>query len=209
MLLLLLPVAGCAVAGVAASIVPQPPVAAAYGGLKNQRVAIMVWTDGATEADHPSIEADVAKAIGGKLQEAADAGAGDVKHIQWVGADRILQFQEDHPEMESDAAEEVALKLPVPVTRLIYVEIASFSLHSDQAVDLTRGTATANIKVVEVAGNKATVPYEEDNISVVYPPDAPPEGLPGLDDDYVYQQSIDALSSAVAKRFVSHDANEE
>jgi hypothetical protein len=207
-LLLLVP-QGCAAVGAVASAVPQPMVSPAYGGLKNQRVGIMVWTDRATAEDHPAIQADVAKSIYGKLQEAADAGIGDVRNVQWVGIDETLQFQEDHPEMEADPAEEVALRLPVSVTRLIYVEVTAFSLHSDEAVDLSRGSATANLKVIEIAGGKATVAYQEENISIIYPSDSPPEGLPGLDEDHVYQESIDALGKAVATLFISHPPDEE
>jgi hypothetical protein len=206
--LLALP-AGCSAAGAIASSIPEPMVAAAYPGLKNQPVAIMVWTDGATAADHPAIESDLAKTVCSKLQEASDAGISEVKNIKWVGTDKVLQFQEDHPEMESDAAEDVALRLPVSVTRLIYIEIPTFSLHSDEAPDLTRGSAIANIKVIEIAGGKATIAYQEDNINIIYPKDAPPEGLPGLDLDYTYQQTIDTLADAVAKRFVSRESDAE
>ena len=204
--LLILP-AGCNAVGAIANAVPEPMVAAAYGGLKNQHVAIMVWADRATTSDHPTIEADIAKTLSGNLQEAADAGCGDVKNIQWIGVDRILRFQEDHPEMETDAAEDVALRLPVPATRLIYIEVAAFSLHSDEAVDLTRGSATINIKVIEIAAGKATVAYQEDNINVIYPSDAPPEGLPGLDEDHVYHETIKAVGDEIGKRFVSHESD--
>ncbi|MGA3066591.1 MAG: hypothetical protein ABSF29_07065 [Tepidisphaeraceae bacterium] len=207
-LLLLLP-QGCNAIGAVAYAAPQPKVAAAYGGLKNQRVGIMVWTDSATTADHPTIQADVARAIYGKLQEASDAGIGDVKDVKWVGIDDTLRFQEDHPEMEADAAEDVALRLPISITRLIYVEITGFSLHADEAVDLSRGSATANLKVVEIASQKATVAYQEENISIIYPSNAPPEGLPDLDEDHVYHESVDTLAKEVATRFVTHEADAE
>jgi hypothetical protein len=204
--LLILP-AGCQAAGAIANSIPEPFVAAAYPGLKNQHVAIMVWTDRGTSTDHPSIQPDLSKTVAEKLQEAADAGISEVKNIQWVSPEKILQFQEDHPEMESDPAEEVALRLPVTITRLIYIEIPTFSLHSDEAPDLTRGAATADIKVVEIANGKTTVAYQEDNINIVYPTDSPPEGMPGLDEEHTYHETIDTLADAIAKRFVSHESD--
>jgi hypothetical protein len=93
------------------------------------------------------------------------------------------------------------------VSRLIYVEIVSLSIHPNDSVDLSKGTALANLKVVEVAGGKATMAYTNDNISGEYPPKSPPEGMPELSDDVVYAKSVDALTTEMAKVFITHPAD--
>jgi hypothetical protein len=197
---------GCQIAGVAAnSVEGERKIEAAYAGLQNQRVGIWVWVDEGVEIDHPSVAPDVAGGLQSKLQQAADDDAKEVRGITWVKNAQILQYQQDHPELQSDSPEQIAAKLNV--SRLIYVEIVSLSIHPNDSVDLSKGTALANLKVVEVAGGKATMAYTNDNISGEYPPKSPPEGMPELSDDVVYAKSVDALTTEMAKVFITHPAD--
>jgi hypothetical protein len=200
---------GCSAVGAIASTIPPAPIAAAYPGLKGQSVGILVWAESGTAIDHPTIEPDVAKGLQEKLQEAADAKVDEVQKIDWARADDILSFEENHPEMEADSAEDLAPRLPMKITRLIYIEIVSLSLHPVESVDLSRGTVTADLKVVELSGGSAKVAYEEDGITAVYPPNTPEAGVAGISDAEVYQQSVDALTTQLAKRFITHDADTE
>jgi hypothetical protein len=199
---------GCDIVGVAANAASgNEQVAASYTDLKKQRVGIMVWVDTAVAIDHPAMQGEVARGLEDKLQQAANAGDDNVKAIVWTKADQILQFQEDHPELQTESAQEIAPRLNV--TRLIYVEIESFSLHPNQTVDLTRGAIAADIKVLTVAGGKAEMAYQESNIDVFYPPHSPPEGMTGLDDEEVYTKSVDTFTTDLAERFITHPAEEQ
>jgi hypothetical protein len=200
---------GCQAAGAIASAIPPPDTAAAYPGLKGQTVGILVWAESGTDIDHPTIEPDVAKGLQEKLQEAADAHVNEVKKIDWVRADDILSFEENHPELQADSAQDIAPKLPMKLTRLIYIEIVSMSLHPVESVDLSRGTVTADLKVVELSGGNVKVAYEEEGITAVYPPNTPDEGVAGVSDAEVYQQSVDALTTQLAKRFITHESDTE
>ncbi len=193
---------GCTWAGYGADIIPPADIAAAYPGLKDQHVEIMVWADRGVSGDHPSIEPDLARGLQDKLQQAQDAKADEVQNVRWVNADEVLRFQENHPEIQFDPVEKVAPRLPG--TRLIYVEVASFSLHPNDVPDLSRGTADLMLKVVEVNGKVPKVAYQEQDISVVYPPNSPPEGVPDLQDAQVYHKTIDAMTTELAKRFITH-----
>ncbi len=195
--------AGCQLLGVAASTLPQPDVAASYAGLQKQNVGIMAWADRGVTIDHPAIQPDIAKDLQDKLQQAAASGADEVKEVRWAKIDDILRFQEDHPEMRFDPAEEVAPRLGV--TRLIYVEVASVSLHPVEAVDLSRGDIVVNLKVIEISGGKSKVAYQEEHIAGLYPPHAPSEGVAGMEDDQVlFRRTLDVLTTELAKRFISH-----
>jgi hypothetical protein len=197
--------AGCDELGVVASkAVGEEQVAPVYTGFKGQHVAIMVWADEAISADHPTICADVAGSLQDKLQQGIDAKMDELKGTTFVSIDRILRFQEEHPETQSDPAEQIAPRLPA--SRLIYIEIQSLSLHPNDSVDLSRGQALADVKVLEVKDGHARSVYENDNVSGVYPPDAPPEGLPNLADEQVYRKSVDALTTELGKLFITHPA---
>jgi hypothetical protein len=200
--------AGCDSLGVVTSkIVGEETIAPAYTGLKGQRVAIMVWADEGLTVDHPNICADVAGSLEAKLQQGVDANVDELKGTTFLDLGRVLRFQEAHPEYQSDSAEQIALRLPS--TRLIYIEVQSLTLHPNDSVDLSRGQAVADVKVVEITGGRTKIGYENDNISAVYPPNAPPEGLPNLADDQVYRKSLDALTTELGKLFVTHPPDED
>lgn len=199
--------AGCDAVGVVASkVVGVDDVAPAYTGFKGQRVAIMVWADEGANVDHPSLRSDIAFSLQGKLQQGVDAKVDELKGTTFLDVNRVLQYQEAHPESQSDSADQIALRLPA--TRLIYVEVQSISLHPNEAVDLSRGQAVADIRVIEVSHGVARMGYQNDNVSGIFPPHAPPEGLPGLSDDEVYHKSIDALTTELGKIFITHQADD-
>jgi hypothetical protein len=201
--LLLLTCSACDTVGVIASrVVGEEDIPASYTDLKGQQVGVLVWADAGIVIDHPRIFADLAGSLQNKLQQAKDAGVSELKGTQLVPTNRILQFQDAHPESQSDSAEQIALKLPV--SRLIYIEVASLSIHPNNSLDLSRGEAVANVKVVSVTNGKSKTVYENDNITGVYPPNSPPEGMPGLEDETVYHKSIDNLTTELAKLFIPH-----
>jgi hypothetical protein len=207
--LALLASSGCDAVGVVAQrVVGDPDIPAAYPGLKGQTVGVLVWADAGIVIDHPRVFADISDSLQSKLRQAKEADAKELEDTKFLPNNQVLQFQDAHPEFQSDSAEQIALKLPV--TRLIYVEVASLSIHPNSSVDLSRGEAVANVKVVEITGSKAKSVYDNDNITGVYPPNSPPEGMPGLDEDTVYHKSIDALTTELAKLFITHppDAQE-
>jgi len=73
-------------------------------------------------------------------------------------------------------------------------------------VELFRGDATASIQVVELLPDgTARIAYQEDSIHAVYPHMVPQDGLPNLGDDKTYLGEVDALSTEIAKRFITHE----
>jgi hypothetical protein len=200
--------AGCDTLGVVASkVVGDETIAPSYAGFKGQRVAIIVWADEGLTVDHPTICADVAGSLQDKLQQGIDAKVDEFKGTSFLDLQRVLRFQAAHPEFQTDTPEQLALRLPA--TRLIYVEVQSLSLHPNDTVDLSRGHAVADIKVIAVSGSNAQSVYENDDVSCIYPPNAPPEGLPNLADEEVYRKSVDALTTELGKLFVPHPPDEQ
>jgi hypothetical protein len=199
--------AGCETIGAVASKVEgAEDVAASYNGLKGQTVGVLVWADAGIIIDHPRIFADIGDSLQDKLQQAKAADVPELKDTKFLSNNKVLRFQDAHPESQADSAEQIALKLPI--TRLIYVEVASLTIHPNNSLDLSKGEVVADVKVVEVASGKARSVYENDNISGVFPPNSPPEGMPGLDDETVYHKSIDALTTELAKLFITHPQDE-
>jgi hypothetical protein len=194
---------GCNVLGLAASAVPEGDIPARYKDLRDHSVAVLVWAPRGLEVDYPALRLDLVTAIQGRLQRAQKAGRGELKNTTFPHAPAsLVRFQEDHPELERSPIVNVAPRLGVQ--RLIYIELENFQTRAEQAVDLYRGAATVSLRVVEVEGGKAKVAYEESGLTVVYPPAAPPEGVPGAGDARMYRGTVDQLSTGVARRFYAH-----
>jgi hypothetical protein len=199
---------GCEAVGVVSQkLVGMQQIAPAYAGLKGQHVAIMVWADEGVSMDHPHITADIANDLKDKLQQGVDAKVDELKKTTFFSVAKVLEFQEAHPEAATDPPEQVALRFPA--TRLIYVEVQSLSLHPGESEDLWRGQVVASLKVVDSESRTPKVVFATENVVGSYPPKAPPEGLPNLNEQDVYSKSIDALTTEMAKLFVTHDQDDE
>lgn len=195
---------GCQLLGVLADKAPDPTVGPKYKGLAGQKVAVMVWADRATSIDWPHLQLDVTRGIQGRLGDAAHVKKPleEIKGTTFVAPESVVRFQHDHPETEMEPVTDIAPK--IDITRLIYIEITQFSTRPEESLELYRGSMSGNVKVVEVVNGRAKIAYQEENIKVVYPEDSPEEGLPGGDDIQMYEKTLDAFSTQVANRFLTH-----
>ncbi len=199
----LLAPAGCAIFGLAAQALPHRQKAA-YAGLKNQTVALMVAADRGVRMDWESISIDCAAAIQAKMQKLQkEKSAAELSGVTWPYEPRsVVRFQKDHPELELTPATDIALRLNV--ARLIYVEINQMTTRSEQATQLFKGKCVANLRVVEVKDGKAKVAYEENNVSVTFP-EKTKEGVLNADNYKIYLGTLDRFSTVIALKFAEHD----
>jgi hypothetical protein len=190
---------GCQALGAIASVAPESEKAQ-YAGLAGQSVAIMVFVDRGVLLDYPDLQLDLANTIQSKLQANK---APELKGTTYPLEPRsIVRYQKDHPELDALDVRDVAPRFNV--TRVIYIEVNDFGTRSEIATELYRGSINASIKVLAVADGKATVAYNESNITETYPPKAPPQGLPNTNDTEVYQGIVDNFSLDVSERFATH-----
>jgi len=205
---LLFAVGGCDWIGWAADpLTPTTTVQAAYKGLANQKCAVMVWVDGRALTNYPLIQLDTAKGVVAKIKEAAAAQTKEVQNITWVEPEQVVQFQEDHPELDMESAEAIAPMLGV--TRLIYIEVDNFTLHPNDSPDLWRGDMSATLQVIEVANGRGKAVYTERGIDNIAPSNCPVEGIPDLDEQQLYHDTIDGFTTEIVKRFIPYQAQND
>jgi hypothetical protein len=190
---------------------PPATVAPRYAGLQGESVAVMVWAEPGAQIDWPKLRLDVAGGLQEKLRQAQEATAkkkgSELEGTQFVRADSVVRFQEEHPEIEGEPIIKVAPRLGA--TRVIYIEIDEFQTRADPSVELYRGAVSASVKVVEVAGGRATIAHEEPAIHAQYPAKAPEEGITNTNDYTVYRGTVDAFTTELAKLFIPHPEEEE
>jgi len=197
---------GCAVLGFLASRLPQADIKPAYNGLSGETVAIVVDADEAQRLDFPNIEADIATALKNHLIESKSK---PLENTRFVDPYSVVQFQRNHPEIKGMPVTDIAPRFGA--TRVLYVELREFSTRSDAAVDLFKGKALGNVKVVEVKPNdpgSAKVSWKEDDIQVKFPNNND-EGQPQSDDinaDVIYLGTVQSLALEISERFYQHPA---
>lgn len=200
---------GCNLVGGAAIIanrIAPPKVAPQYKDLAGQSVAVMVWADRALRIDWPTIQLDTATVIQNKLKAAQQADSKELKLTKFpVQAASIARYQADYPQAQARPITDVAPRLAnkTGLTRLIYVEISSFSTRPAPGVALFRGSMFGSIKVVEIKDGKARTVYEESDVHATFPKKTPDEGTPNADDDKMYKGTLDEFTTEVVHRFIT------
>lgn len=215
--------AGCNVLGVAASAMPPPTVDAAYKGLANESVAVVVWAPQEIDLDFPALSQQVGMRLQSNLESARDAGGKRAK-IRLEGAtfpypasSFVAYFKEDPTLAMMPTADFAPL---TGARRVIYVEISEFTTHGGAASGLVRGAAEINLAVYEVenpvtlsagqspadsaSASRGVEVYRDAAIQIAYPPDGPEEGSTQLDARQAYAGLIVEIADTIAKRFVPH-----
>ena len=212
-LTMLLPLTGgCAVVGYLAAVIPGAGTKAHYPGLAGQKVAVLSWAERAVTYDFDALPADVSMGVANKLQIAAKPSmdTDELKGTTFIDPRQVFRWQKNHPELANRSLKEIAPKLAADLgaTRVIYVEIAPFSIYDPRTPILLKGFATMSIRVAEVSGQTVNLKYEETEISVEFPLKAP-EGLPPSDTVtplFIYKGLVDSMTTEVARRFFSNPA---
>lgn len=205
-LLLVPPLAGCQLVGIAASAVPRYE-SANYDGLRGQTVGVMVDVDEAVTIDWPELRLDVAAGIQDKLQQAQKGKSKELADAQFpYPPASVVRFQREHPETQGQPVVSIAPRLG-GISRLIYLEMEDFQTHPSSSFDLFRGSATVRVKVVEVTNGRGKIGFE-DTVRVVFPPNAPEDGIPNANEYAIYRGTVDQLTTEVAKLFITHSVDE-
>lgn len=193
---------------------PEEPVetpAKTYAGLGNQTCAIMVWADWRTRTEYNRLQVDLARMLEQKLtppappptteKQAKEKKAPAGSTVQYLNPASVVRYQREHPEIEGAPIVDVAPRLGV--ARVIYIECEEFEVQSPESIMILRGRAKVTLRVMEVAGGKATVVFEEPGISAHYPPDSPEGVVPS--DKYtartIYNGTVEVLARKLAARF--------
>ena len=203
--LLCLLAGGCAIVGLVGNALPRPTVPAQYTGLTGQPLGVMVYADRGVLYDFPSLRQDVATVVQNNLLQAVRGKEKLLEGTTFPYAPaKFVRYQENFPEIQVSPPTAYAGNFR-GITRLIYIEIESFSTRSDEAPELYRGSANATLKVLEIAPDgTASIAYEEPDLRIVYPTYAPVEGLPSGSDRVIYAGTVDGLGGEIALRFIPH-----
>ena len=210
-LLVLLVASGCQLLGVAAAKAPPPTVPAAYDELTGKTAAVWVWVDPAVELDYPDLSLQLATQLQDRLETARDDGSGrqqeELAGLTFpIAPASIVRYQKNDPVVRQTPIRELAPRLEVD--RVIYVEVVDFTTQGGAAGGLWRGEAAVNLFVLGVEDATATAVFEDPDIKVAFPPDAPEEGVGNLGAQRTYVGLVNQLAETLSLRFLSHPSED-
>ncbi len=181
--------------------------ASTYSGLTGQSAAIMIWADFATRTEFNRIQVDLASAIQKQVIEPPGQKKDEKKArppaVEFVDPRSVVRFQREHPETDGMPIVELAPRLGVP--RVVYIELEDFQTQSPKSIMLLKGHAQVTLRVIEVAGGKARVAFEERSIVADYPRNAPEGMAPSdqVDPRTIYEGTVNLLARKIATRLVT------
>ena len=203
LMLLMTFISGCQIIGAMASKAPKPDIEAAYKGLANKTVGVMVWTHQSLQIDWPSIQLDLAASVEKNLRDAQEAKIKDLEGATFpYPAASFVKFRKEHPEVEAQPVTAIATRLGVQ--RLIYIEVNDFTTRAEGSVALYLGQISVNMKVVEVEAGQGTVGYEESNITAQFPESATREGILTGTDRAMYIGAVRGIAAGIVQRLIQH-----
>lgn len=195
-------VSGCQIVGAISHAMPEKNVAA-YKGLPGQTISVMVWADRAVLIDWNTIQLDLAATVQDKLQKSK---ADEMKGATFpYPAASVVKYQRNHPGIEATPITEVAPQLGA--SRVIYIEVEAFSTRGAAATQMYRGSATASMKVIEVADKKGRIVFEEEKLHAIFPKKSPQDGIVNSSDTVMYRGTIDAMANEIVDRLTTHDVD--
>lgn len=190
LLVLTLGAGGCDFVGMAAQNTIGVPVKAQYGGLKKQSVAIVVYENASTQFNYPQAPQEVSAFVTASL----------AKHIPTahiLDYHLVLNYQNANPNW--DVLPMKAIGKHFSVTRVVYIELLDYTVHSQHTTFVLQGRIAAHIAVynVKLPGNGEVF---HGNISVRWPKNGP---LPGYDTDAntVRMNTLQRFSTKLAHEF--------
>jgi len=205
--LALLSSSGCNVLGPAAGVLTVTKVKPSYTGFEKQTTAVMVWADNGITIDYPAIQTEVANGLGEKMTKAIK-DCDEFSEMKLIPVTQTMQFQDDHPEMGGHGAGEwaVAFAHKEHITRFVYIELISMTTHPEISLELLKGTAVANVYVVELDGDSPNpkIAYR-DRVTATFPDKGPAEGELDVTEEKIYTHTLDALTDAIGQKFIEHE----
>jgi hypothetical protein len=200
--------AGCTILGLAGSALPPPTIKPAYNGLSERSAGVLVWVDQATLNDFSNLQLDIARSLQEKLTWSDKNKHREIERTSWPAPpESIIRDQQNYPRLRSMSLTELAPRYQVE--RLICVEIYGMQTRAEASLDLYRGSIVGSVQVVEVSNGKATVAYQDNEIRAFFPKNAPAEGILNASDIVIYQGTVDAFTTELANRFLSHPSEEQ
>lgn len=169
-------------------------VPAAYKGLENRRVAVVIIGQPGIDFEHPFARTDLAIATQAQIRE-------QLPSVTFVEPETVEDFMRSEVEFLAMPISDIAAGLQAE--RILYIELLQFTMREPDSINLLRGHIWAQVSIFEAEAVKPNLPAYETDIEVIHPEQAP---MPASDEaSYtVWQTTIGTFADQLAKKFYKH-----
>lgn len=190
MLVLSMGIGGCAFLGMAAENSMGVAVKPQYRGLKKQSVAIVVYEDASTMFTYPQAQQEVSAFVSAALKQHLPKA-----HI--LDYHLVLNYQNANPNWDVLPVKTIGQHFGV--SRVLYIELLNYTVHSQQTNYVLQGDIAAHVAVynMKIPGDGEVF---HTNIDAKWPKDGP---LPGYNTDAntVRMNTLRRFSTMLARCF--------
>jgi len=191
---------GCELVGFAAYVIggkqgDKVTVEAAYDGLDNRSVAVLVSADEYTFFEYADATAAVGREVSAQL-------AAHIPGVKVVNPKQIARFQIENPYWNTLPYGDLMRRLGVD--RLLYIDLIQYSLHEAGNAYVQRGVVMANIAVAEADASQPHNSAYTVTLQARYP-DATPVGLLEGDRETIKLGMLRSFSMQLIHLFKEHE----
>jgi len=171
-------------------------VLAEFEGLAGHTVAVVIYADQSVQYDYPYARLGLSMAIASELRQ-------HVKDIRVIAPQRVVAYQDQSSDWES--MNRVNLGRSLGADYLVYLPLDEYSMREPGSISLFRGRIRGQALVYDCAKPERDAKvWQADELSVIYPPQAP-AGEISQDDSRVKYQTEKLFADLLAKKFYTHE----
>ncbi len=119
-------------------LLPPPKTPAAYEGLEKQTVVVIAHVGRSVQFQYAGLDNDLVRGVVRELRE-------NVKGIKLADPNQVRHWKDEHSDWElTDVGNEFK------ATRVVYLEVESFTLYEQQSSQLYRGSCKIRVQVADM-----------------------------------------------------------
>jgi len=203
MLLLSVGLSGCRALGYLLYLgAPNMPktVQAEFDGLKDQKVAVVMFADYNVLYEYPAARLELSKMIQVELTK-------NVKGIEVVEPEKVLTYQLSNIDWES--MDKSRLGRVFDADYVLYIALVEFSTREPGSLNIFRGRITAEASLYQSSGpERSACVWSDHDMRVMYPPKTPLAQL-HQDDRQIRYVTERLFADMLAKKFYKYKVSKE
>ncbi|MCP4376242.1 MAG: hypothetical protein GY794_08730 [bacterium] len=174
-------------------------VPAEFDGLKNQRVAVVVFASENTQYEYPWVVMNLSSMISAKLND-------EIEGITTIAPQKIAAYQ--HKNVHWAGMDKTALGKALGADFILHISLVEFSTVEEGYVDLLRGRINGEVKVYDCSKPESdTCVWTCDNIRVKFPKTATVRNA--KNESNIHSIIMMKFSEKLTKNFYSYKVNRE
>jgi len=172
----------------------QKQVKAEYSKIGDRKMAVVVWADQATIDMYPRARMHVAKAVVYYLSK-------NVPKARLVEPEEVEAIQARGRDWEGWSNRQLAEKLQCDL--ILRIDLLDYTTRAGGARELRKGRVRGTLHLYDVAQDEGRESVYQSEVAVTYPPGSI-HGVPDLDDDQMFHETVDLFGQTVARKFYDH-----